>query len=367
MTATRRLPCVRGSRRVGRGGFEPRKPPLAMETNHPTMTRNFTPEEAVERFIRERQQEMSEKTIRNNRSGLNQFTQFCKQEEIDSISDIDPFLVSDFRIQRQEEVSENTVYNNIVVVRTFIRWCESKDLLEDGIADNMVTPDRSNMAKEETISPEEVSEALSYLEKYEYATLRHALFALLWDTGIRIGAARSLNVDDFCKEGKYITLSHNPEEDTPLKNKRKSERDVNLHTWCADVISDYIEARRIDATDEYGNRPLFSSEHGRAHRTSLRKHITVLTRPCYYSNDCPHDRVIDDCEATNYNAACKCPSSVSPHPVRRSSITHWLNEGHSKELISDRMDVSKQVLEEHYDARSEEEKRELRREMLDIK
>jgi hypothetical protein len=91
-----------------------------------------------------------------------------------------------------------------------------------------------------------------------------------------------------------------------------------------------------------------------------------MTRPCEYSNDCPYDRSIEDCEATAYSKAAQCPGSVSPHPLRRSAITEALNEGHSKELVSDRMDVSTDVLEKHYDARSESEKRELRREMFDI-
>lgn len=50
---------------------------------------------------------------------------------------------------------------------------------------------------------------------------------------------------------------------------------------------------------------------------------------------------------------------MSPHPVRRGAITKWLNDGHSEELLSDRMDVSVSVLEEHYDARTEDEKPEL--------
>jgi hypothetical protein len=58
---------------------------------------------------------------------------------------------------------------------------------------------------------------------------------------------------------------------------------------------------------------------------------------------------------------------VKPHSLRRSAITYWLNEGHSKELISDRMDVLKKVLDKHYDARTESEKRELRREAFDMK
>ncbi|ERH09506.1 MAG: hypothetical protein J07HX64_01263 [halophilic archaeon J07HX64] len=43
-----------------------------------------------------------------------------------------------------------------------------------------------------------------------------------------------------------------------------------------------------------------------------------------------------------------------------------MNDGHSKELLSDRMDVNTDTLEKHYDARTESEKRQLRREQFDM-
>jgi len=230
----------------------------------------------------------------------------------------------------------------------------------------MVFPSRYEDTRDTSIPPERAQEIFDYLDTYEYSSRRHALFSLLWDTGIRIGAARSLDIDHFSSDGKYILLKHRPEADVPLKNKRKSEREVNLHSWVTEILEDYIEGKRLHATDDYGNNPVFSTENGRAHRTTLRKEIVMLTRPCFYSNECPHDREIESCEANTYNGASKCPSSIAPHTLRRSAITYWLDDGYSKELLSDRMDVSVETLEKHYDARSEEQKRELRREMLDI-
>lgn len=64
--------------------------------------------------------------------------------------------------------------------------------------------------------------------------------------------------------------------------------------------------------------------------------------------------------------AQRCPSSVPPHELRRSAITAWLNEGHSKELLSDRMNVSTKTLEKLYDARTQGEKRELRAEVFEM-
>jgi site-specific recombinase XerD len=329
------------------------------------MAREFTVEEATDRYLKERKANVSDSTLYNHKSSLNVFQEFCDQEGVDDVSDIDSFLISDYRLERLEEVSKTTVYNNLVTLKNFCQWCEGHGLIDEEIAENMILP-KAEAAKEETISVERIEALLNYLERYEYATLKHALFALLWDTGIRLGAARSLNVDNVYVEKNYIELEHTPGEDTPLKNGEKSQREVNLSGWAATIIEDYIEARRTQTTDDYGNKPLFSTSHGRAHNTTIRKKIVTMTRPCYYSGECPHDKEIDTCEHNSYDSASGCPSTVSPHPIRRSAISHWLDKGNSKELLSDRMDVSVDVLEEHYDARSEEQKRELRREMLEI-
>lgn len=56
-----------------------------------TMTREMTPTEAVERYLKEKRPNVSESTLHNNRCALNQFTDFCEQEDITQLSEIDSF------------------------------------------------------------------------------------------------------------------------------------------------------------------------------------------------------------------------------------------------------------------------------------
>jgi len=62
--------------------------------------------------------------------------------------------------------------------------------------------------------------------------------------------------------------------------------------------------------------------------------------------------------------ASLCPSSVSPHAIRRGSITYHLTEDVPEKMVGDRMNVSLDVLEKHYDRRTEEEKASQRRDYL---
>lgn len=332
------------------------------------MSREMSPEDAVERFLKERKPEVSSSTLQNNRYALTRFIEWAEQSELEDISNLDGFHVHDFKIYRREEddVNETTLRNNMTALRVFIRWLESTGLIEGDIADKMQMPRPDDDARDERIEEEEAKQVLAYLDKFEYATLRHALFALLWDTGFRLGTVRAIDLEDFHPDEQYVEVVHRPDAETPLKNKAEAEREVNLHEWVTEVVEDYIATNRHDVTDEYGREPLLTSRYGRPAGTNLRAQVNVATQPCRYS-DCPHNREESECEAAGVNEkAWKCPSSVSPHTNRRSAITAWLNEGHPKELLSGRMNVGVDTLDKHYDARSKSEKRELRREAFEM-
>lgn len=113
--------------------------------------------------------------------------------------------------------------------------------------------------------------------------------------------------------------------DTPLKNGEGGERLVALSDAVCDVLNDWIDDQRPDSTDDYGRNPLLASSQGRVHVTTIQQYAYMTTQPCFYGVACPHDRAPATCDAAveRYEAS-KCPSSVSPHAIRRGSITHWL-------------------------------------------
>lgn len=119
------------------------------------------------------------------------------------------------------------------------------------------------------------------------------------------------------------------------------------------------------ADDDHGGTPILGTRNGRMSKTTFQRNIYTLTRPCHYTNDCPHGREIDDCEATSYNTASKCPSSMSPHALRKGAVTAHRKSDVSKDVVGERMDMSGDVLDKHYDKRTEKEKMETRKQYLD--
>ncbi|NUC71651.1 site-specific integrase [Haloterrigena sp. SYSU A558-1] len=325
------------------------------------MPRKLTPKQAAERYLKEREPNVSKSTLYNHRSLLRQWWQWCDDHGIEYVNDIDGFDVADFRLDRQVEVGEVTLYNQMTVLRTFVRWMQSRNLVQNGLADGMVVSQPEDDSRNGMIDAETADSILNYLDKYEYGTLRHVAFAMLWHTGMRLGALRSIDLDEYHPEDHYVELHHRPESDTPLKNGKDSEREVNLAIWCCDLLDDYINRKRYDVTGKHGRQPLLTTEHGRVSKSNIREHINQITRPCTYKNECPHDREITECEATSRLLAARCPSSIPPHDLRRSSVTYLLDNDHRKELVADRVDMSVKTLDKHYDQRSEAQKREQRR------
>jgi hypothetical protein len=130
------------------------------------------------------------------------------------------------------------------------------------------------------------------------------------------------------------------------------------------VVDDYLSnPDRFDVEDDYGREPLITSQYGRPCRSTFTKWLYRMTQPCVIG-ECPHGVDPDECEARKRGGEGKCPSSVGPHAVRRGATTSHLARGVPPEVASERMNVSLDVLYEHYDVRIEQEKMEVRKEAL---
>ncbi|MFC7027199.1 site-specific integrase [Halomicroarcula sp. GCM10025710] len=238
--------------------------------------------------------------------------------------------------------------------------------------------DDSDIVSYERLETEAAEAILEYNKQFDYVTREFAEFAMIWGLLLRLGDVRSLDLDDYDREEGYITLSHDPEEDTPLKNgegeyeHQGGERQLNVPDWLCEILNVYIDGtddprgpQRIDSVDDFGRKPLFTTQYGRVSRTTLRRDLYRVTQPCQYGESCPHNMDPGKCDsATKNNLLSKCLSNVSPHPVRRGAICHQLNEGVPKDTICDRADVTRKVLNRHYDLRTNEEARKDRREVL---
>jgi integrase len=247
----------------------------------------------------------------------------------------------------------------------FLEFCAVIDGVEPGMRERVRMPnvDPEEESRDDKLDADRASDLLDYFDRFEYASRQQIIVAAIWHTGIRLGSLRAFDLDDFDRSAPCLQFRHRPESETPLKNGEAAERSIALGPQYAEMLDDYIKHNRESVENDHGRRPLLTSKQGRLSETAIRNTVYRVTRPCEIG-EYPHDRDPDNCEATRHDRASRCPSSRSPHAIRRGAITRHLREGTPEGVVSDRMHVSSGVLDQHYDQRTEREKMEVRRDFI---
>ena len=327
------------------------------------------PETALELYLKDKQNELAEASLKGKNYRLQHFVRWCHEKGIENLNTLTGRQLHEYRLWRREDgdlnkVSEKTQMDTL---RVFVRWLEAVDGVEQDLSQKVLSPTitADENSRDVMLDSDHASSVLSHLEKYEYAGPQHVALTLMWHTMMRVGGVHAMDVDDYNADEQYVKVRHRPDTGTPIKNKGDGERLVALSDDICELLDDWLTNKRPDVTDDHGREPLLASREGRLQKTTLRMYVYRWTRPCTHGEECPHDRDPDDCEANTRDAASKCPSSVSPHAIRRGSITHSLNSDMPDKVVSDRANVSPKVIEQHYDRRTEQEKMEQRRDYLD--
>jgi integrase len=326
------------------------------------------PEAAVELYLDHRSDEVSAETLESHKYRLDAFLDWCEQEDVTNMNDLSGRDLHAFRVWRREEgdLEPITLQGQLSTLRVFLGFCESVDAVPEDLRSKVLLPtvDDEGDVSESTLDPARAESALDYLGRYRYASREHVSLLLLWRTGMRMGALRGIDLEDVDRDDAAVHISHQPDDGTPLKNGSRGERWVALTQPVMQVVVDWIDGPRPDSEDEHGREPLIATSQGRAALGTIRQDVYRWTTPCVVGDPCPHNRDPDECEAAAYDQASKCPSSRSPHDVRSGAITAHLLDDVPTEIVSDRMNVSQQILSRHYDRRTAREKMEQRRRYL---
>ncbi len=317
------------------------------------------PETAVELYLDHKSMNCADSTIRNHRYRMNHFLDWCDETQLQNLNELSGRELQSYRLWLSDKGTLNklTMRSQLSGLRVFLQWAASVEAVPENLYTKLMIPRirHSERSSEQILDAEQAKEILEYLSRYQYASSEHVLLAFLWETGMRIGGAYSVDLDDADLDNEHIDLVHRPDQGTRLKNGKSGERLIAISSDLSELLGEYIEANRHNVTGDAGREPLLTTAYGRMTRTTMRRTINRITAPCYIDKPCP------DCEQ---GLDRKCPEAISPHAVRRGSITHYLTEDVPVEVVGDRMDVSRKVLDKHYDKRSREVRLEQRRRFL---
>ncbi|KDE56702.1 integrase [Halostagnicola sp. A56] len=335
--------------------------------------RDLTPREARDRFLLRRKSENTENTVRSYRNRLTRFVEWAEQNEIESMAELDGWLLDEYRAHREDvDVAPTTLKGQLVALKQLLDFCVSIDVVDDDELPKKVNI--PELSKDEETSDDllEAQDARSLLEFYRNSrrhcgVSRHALLEVLWHVGPRISCVRALDLDDWNPADRTLKFRNRPP--TRLKDGTEHERNVVVSEDVAEVLDLYIARERTEIRDENGRKPLFTTLQGRASEATIRGWSYLATIPCL-DVECPHGNRRPTCEFTERSDVSKCPSSRSPHAVRTGSITWQLNNGLSYVKVARRVAASPETIRRYYDKPDHEQDLDRRRpitEKLDIK
>jgi len=340
----------------------------------------MSPTEAVEMYLDSKQDELADSTLRSARHRLDAFLQFCDEEGINDMTTLSGRDLYRYRIWRREGQGDGrqavklvTLKGQLATLRAFLNFAADIEAVPPDLYEQISLPNMKGGedVSDSTLDPERAVQILEYLEHAQPGSFDHIVFMLLWRTGARSGAIRGLDLRDLDLDGSHPRVSgpavqfvHRPETGTPLKNQDKGTRWNRISKKAARFIEDYIEYHRHDVTDDYDRSPLITTEHGRPVGNTIRRTVYRVSRPCWRSEECPHDRVVEECEATAIDKASRCPSSRSPHDLRSGRVTYYRREDVPRQIVQDRLNASEEILDRHYDRRTDREQAEQRSDYL---
>jgi site-specific recombinase XerD len=335
----------------------------------------ISPDRAVEKYLDSKEDSVRQETLSEYERKLSYFIEYCEREGITDLADLSGREIDGFEKWRQKEsssqvdsLSKKTMRDDLYLLRDFLNYVEKIEGVLPGTPEKVEVPQLKpgEGVRDVELDTDQLDNIIEYLSKYKYASREHVVFAIFRACGRRLGGVHSLDVSDVNIEGEqpYLQFSHHTDGRTRLKNGEKGEEKVNISQELASLLSDFIEKKRIKKTVA-GRSPLITTSHGRIAKSTIRSYFYRWSRPCKIGQECPEGRTEKKCAAADSaDSAPKCPASEAPHAARHGYLTEMLREGVSKEVLSDRCDVSEEILEEVYDERTDEEKRKIRRSML---
>jgi len=322
-----------------------------------------------ERYL-SRRSNRSPSTVAQYKRTIPDFVEFAEEESATTTADLSTEVIDAYVDELQSKYdADSTILTHTKNVRAWLRWLNRRDLCDESVYRILDKEELglSPQARDEAIPESEATAILANLRERRRGSRLHALMALLWIAGPRIGGVHSLDVSDFDPENREIRFRHRPETATRLKNGDEDdgttgdgERNVELNQEAIEAIALYLETSRPDVTDEYGREPLFATEHGRACRTTLRRWVYRATSCRWASNDEQEVECTGDCDPDSDI----CSYSYYPHAIRRGVIVNHLSGGLRPDIASERFDVSVKTIRKHYDPRTKRQRKDDRAEAV---
>lgn len=247
----------------------------------------------------------SEHTLRNYRLDLEGFGKFfqkeiLKQEVQFSVADIGKRAIRAYLAElAAKSATKKTVLRRLSSMRSFYKFLIKEKLLEHNPLDEIESPKLEKKIPP-SLTYDQVMHLFNQADTGSYLGFRdRCIMEIFYSSGLRISELAGLNREDFDERNFRLKVM----------GKGKKERVVPITKTAAKWLSDYLghPARHLDGDDHKSQvdaKAIFLNKWG--------KRITVRSI----------DRKFEE-----YLKASGLVGKITPHTIRHTIATHWLEKG----------------------------------------
>lgn len=254
----------------------------------------------IDRFLDAlRRENVSEHTLRNYASDLEQFRSYFTLEDqpAPAVEDIDALAIREWLGHLYEQhLTAVSMRRKLAAVRSLFKFLTRQGVLATNVARLVRTPKAPKslpvvMTAEQTNTlVDAVPDTAEKLER-PFPARDLAIFELLYGCGLRISELAGLNLDDFDFTERWIRV----------RGKGRKERQVPYAGKAATALENYLEVRK---PADVGERAVFLNHRGtrltdRGARSIVKFYARMITGD----------------------------SSIHPHSLRHAYATHLLSDG----------------------------------------
>lgn len=244
---------------------------------------------------------------------VNQFLTWCEQQGARCLEDISYLAVAAYI--EQHPASPPSVLQHLAAIRQLFAWLQRQGVLVENPAANVKGPKhRVKIGKTPVLSAEEMRQLLASFDTSHIIGLRdRAIISLMTFTFARIGAAVSMNVEDYFPKGSRHWVR--------LYEKGGKYLEVPLHHLADDYLHEYVEtAKRQECLLWEKGTGLFRTQR----RGSIKKlgHNRLNRRDAWAM---VKRRAVDAGIATD----------ICNHTFRGTGITNYLEQGGSRDIAQE--------------------------------
>ena len=238
---------------------------------------------------------LAENTINSYRRDLNKYTEYLKQNNINSFGKSQRSNITNFMFYLKDKgLSSNSISRALIAIKVLYRFLVNERYLKNDISSIISLPKLWKKLPE-VLSRDEIERLLAAPNLRTTQGIRDkAVLELMYATGMRVSEIADLKLGDLNLDMGF----------TKCIGKGQKERIIPLGSYALRALSRYNQRARPKLLNQKEQPYLFLSRQGRRlSRQTLWKIIKVYTR------------------------GTRIKKKVSPHTLRHSFATHLLERG----------------------------------------